>query len=105
MADAKPTKPARAKAGTSLPKPAGSAKQAKAQAKDKDEGPGKAAVWWQASVTFLQEVKEELKRVTWPPKKQTLSATGVVLALVAIISVFLGMVDYVLARVVRLLIS
>ncbi len=42
---------------------------------------------------FLREVKTELKKVTWPSRKDTLSGTLVVLVAVFIIAVFLGIVD------------
>jgi len=45
------------------------------------------------SIQFLREVKVELKKVTWPSKKQTIGSTAVVLVIVAIISLFLGIVD------------
>jgi len=45
------------------------------------------------SIQFLREVKVELKKVTWPSKKQTMGSTVVVLVIVAIISLFLGIVD------------
>lgn len=60
---------------------------------------------WDRAVRFLREVVQELKRVTWPSRKQTLSTTGVVLALVVLVSVFLGVVDFVLSRLIRLLIG
>jgi preprotein translocase subunit SecE len=40
------------------------------------------------SIQFLREVKVELKKVTWPSRKQTLGSTAVVLVVVAIISLF-----------------
>ncbi len=42
---------------------------------------------------FLREVKTELKKVTWPSRKDTLSGTLVVLVAVFIIAIFLGIVD------------
>jgi len=45
------------------------------------------------SIQFLREVKVELKKVTWPSRKQTMGSTVVVLVIVAIISIFLGVVD------------
>ena len=42
---------------------------------------------------FLREVKVELKKVTWPSRKQTMGSTVVVLVIVTIISLFLGLVD------------
>ena len=35
----------------------------------------------------------ELKKVTWPSRKETFGATAVVLALVFLISFYLGLVD------------
>jgi preprotein translocase subunit SecE len=53
------------------------------------------------SIQFLREVKVELKKVTWPSKKQTLGSTAVVLVIVAIISLFLGVVDAGLSGLIR----
>jgi preprotein translocase subunit SecE len=52
-------------------------------------------------VQFLREVKIELKKVTWPSRKQTMGSTLVVIVLVFIISVFLGIVDIGLSTVIR----
>jgi preprotein translocase subunit SecE len=53
------------------------------------------------AVQFLREVKIELKKVTWPTRKQTMGSTLVVIVLVMIISLFLGLVDLGLSTVVR----
>ena len=53
------------------------------------------------AVQFLREVKIELKKVTWPTRKQTLGSTAVVIVLVMIIAVFLGLVDLSLGNLVR----
>ncbi len=53
------------------------------------------------SIQFLREVKVELKKVTWPSKKQTMGSTVVVLVIVAIISLFLGVVDAGLSGLIR----
>ena len=45
------------------------------------------------ALQFLREVKVELKKVTWPSRKQALGSTVVVIILVVIISLFLGVVD------------
>ena len=49
---------------------------------------------FQQGIEYLQEVQSELKKVTWPTRKQTLGTTLVVIVLVAIVSIFLGMFDY-----------
>ena len=61
--------------------------------------------WLERSFQFLREVKVELKKVVWPSKKQTIGSTLVVLILVLIISVFLGIVDEVVARIIRLVLQ
>jgi preprotein translocase subunit SecE len=49
---------------------------------------------------FLQEFKTEMKKVTWPGRKETASSTAVVIVTVMIIVLFLGLVDYALGRLV-----
>jgi len=53
------------------------------------------------SVTFLQEVWAELKKVHWPSRKETYAATAVVLVVVIIVAVFLGTVDWALSNVIQ----
>ena len=50
---------------------------------------------------FLREVKTELKKVTWPSRKDTLSGTAIVLVAVFIIAIFLGIVDSALSALIR----
>jgi preprotein translocase subunit SecE len=50
---------------------------------------------------FLREVKTELKKVTWPSRKDTLSGTAIVLVAVFIIAFFLGIVDSGLSSLIR----
>jgi preprotein translocase subunit SecE len=54
---------------------------------------------------FLREVKVELKKVTWPSRKQTIGSTVVVIALVMIISIFLGAVDLGLSSLIRIVLQ
>ncbi len=49
---------------------------------------------------FVVEAWQELKKVTWPNRRETLGTTAVVLVLVVIISIFLGFVDLGLSRLV-----
>ena len=53
------------------------------------------------SLQFLREVRVELKKVTWPSRKQTIGSTVVVIILVMIISFFLGLVDFGLSNLIR----
>jgi preprotein translocase subunit SecE len=50
---------------------------------------------------FLAGSKVELKKVTWPTPKQTLASTSIVIIVVIIVSLFLGIVDFGLAKVVK----
>ena len=51
---------------------------------------------------FLKDSKTELRKVTWPTSKQTLASTSVVIIVVVIISVFLGVVDFGLSKIIRM---
>lgn len=54
---------------------------------------------------FLEEARAELKKVTWPTRKQTLASTAVVLVVTIIISIFLGLVDFGLAKIIKALLG
>ena len=49
---------------------------------------------------FAGEVKAEFKKIAWPDKKVTMGSTGVVIALVILISIYLGAVDLFLGKLV-----
>jgi preprotein translocase subunit SecE len=49
--------------------------------------------WWHSAVAFVSEAWQELKKVTWPGRKETISTTIVVIILVFIIAGYLGLVD------------
>jgi preprotein translocase subunit SecE len=51
---------------------------------------------------FLKDSRTELRKVTWPTPKQTLASTSVVIIVVVIISVFLGVVDFGLSKIIRM---
>jgi preprotein translocase subunit SecE len=57
--------------------------------------------FFNSTVQFLREVKIELKKVTWPSRKQTIGSTVVVIALIILISLFLGSVDIGLSSLMR----
>ncbi len=57
------------------------------------------------SAQFLREVKVELKKVTWPSRKQTIGSTAVVIVLVMIISLFLGVVDFGISSLIRIVLQ
>jgi preprotein translocase subunit SecE len=52
--------------------------------------------------TYSQEAIAETKKVVWPARKETVQTTGVVVAFVIVMAIFLWIVDAILARVVKL---
>jgi len=54
---------------------------------------------------FFSNVKVEIKKVTWPSKKDTYASTTVVIVLVMLCAVFLGGVDMILSRLIRLILG
>jgi preprotein translocase subunit SecE len=54
---------------------------------------------------FLQEVRAEAEKVTWPTRRDTLITTAMVFVMVAIASVFFLVADQVMAFVVTKLLG
>ena len=52
---------------------------------------------------FVREVRQEVARVTWPSRKETLITTGLVLALSALAALFFMVVDWIIGGAMRLL--
>ncbi|MCL4456472.1 MAG: preprotein translocase subunit SecE [Nitrospirae bacterium] len=53
---------------------------------------------------FFKEVKVEAKKVNYPSKDELIGSTWVVITTVIVISLFLGIVDISLAKIIRLLV-
>lgn len=51
---------------------------------------------------FLKEVKMEAKKATFPSRKDTVATTGVVIVFVLIMSMYLGVVDFLLSKIMSL---
>lgn len=54
---------------------------------------------------FISESIEELKKVSWPTKDQTIRLTIVVIIVSLIVSLYLGLLDVVLGEGLKLLLS
>lgn len=50
---------------------------------------------------FLQESRQELLRVNWPSRQETLRLTLAVIALSLIVALFLGALDFLFARLLE----
>ena len=51
--------------------------------------------------TFFREVRIEMTKVTWPPRKELIQATAVVVVAVIIATVYIGVWDFVWNVIVR----
>jgi len=52
---------------------------------------------------FVKEAYAELKKVAWLSKKEVIASTIVVIILVIVIAIFVGSVDFILARILAIL--
>ena len=51
--------------------------------------------------TFLREVKVEMTKVTWPPRKELITATGAVIVAVIITGIYIGIFDFIWNLIIR----
>jgi len=54
-------------------------------------------------IEFFQQVRQEVSRVTWPSRKETMVTTAMVFVMVFIAAVFFFVVDQVFSSGVRLI--
>ena len=63
--------------------------------------PGKIAEFFQ----YIRESRMELKKVVWPTRKEVGATTLAVLLLVAVMVLYLGVVDFGLTKLMKLILS
>ena len=56
-------------------------------------------------IQFIKEVRAELKKVSWPTKKELVSYTGVVGLAVVIVCALIWVCDTVFAKLFRIILS
>jgi preprotein translocase subunit SecE len=61
------------------------------------------AVWYSESRQFIVEVRSEFRKVTWPTQKEAMAGTIGVLIVVAVLTTALGLVDFGLGQLIRLI--
>lgn len=59
---------------------------------------------WEKVRKYLREVMGELKKVSWPQRKEIIASTAVVILCTFIVAFFLGIVDAALQKVLGYLI-
>jgi preprotein translocase subunit SecE len=58
-----------------------------------------------ATREYFSEARFELRKVIWPTRQETIRATGVILVVVLLMSLMLGLIDFVLGGGVKLLLG
>lgn len=61
--------------------------------------------WFNLFKSFLGNVREESEKVTWPTRKETSALVMAVLVLTMFFSLYLGMVDFILSKLVGFLVK
>jgi preprotein translocase subunit SecE len=70
------------------------------EADDDDSWLKRPLRWWRDARTFLVEVRNELKRVTWPSRREVYATTLVVILVSIVFGLYLFGVDYLLNSLV-----
>ncbi len=64
--------------------------------------PSNGVAGWYASVKeYIEDLKAEMRRVTWPNSKQVQATTGVVIAAVFLFAAYFAVVDLILGRTIN----
>lgn len=56
-------------------------------------------------IQFLRQVKQEIKKVSWPTKKEVTQTSTMVLVLVAIAATFFFFIDQILGWLIKLILG
>lgn len=56
-------------------------------------------------VTFLKEVRDELKKVTWPKQNEVIRLTMVVILTSVIVGLFIGALDFIFTKTMEMVIK
>ena len=54
---------------------------------------------------FIREVRQEVRKVTWPSRKETMITTIMVFVMVTLASIFLTGVDWIFAELVQVVLG
>jgi preprotein translocase subunit SecE len=56
-------------------------------------------------IQFFREVRQEVQKVTWPTRRETLISTGLVMVMVVLAALFFFVVDTLIAIAIRFIID
>ena len=65
----------------------------------------KAVSWPQQTKSYIDEVRAEMRRVSWPNWKQVRATTGVVIASVFLFAIYFAIVDNIVSVVINRIID
>jgi preprotein translocase subunit SecE len=54
---------------------------------------------------YFKDTRGEIRKVSWPTRKQATNLTLIVLAVTAVMAAFLGALDFLFAQLIRLIVS
>jgi preprotein translocase subunit SecE len=74
---------------------------AKREPEKRTEGKPNIVRYLNMATQFLRESKMELKKVKWPTRKELLASTAMVIFLVLVVSLFLGVIDFGLIKLIK----
>jgi preprotein translocase subunit SecE len=60
---------------------------------------------WDKIKQFVRETTGELRKVSWPTRKEALNLTWIVLIVISVMAIFLGALDWIYARFFALLLG
>ncbi len=56
-------------------------------------------------LTFFKEAVAELRKVTWPKRDEIIKLTAVVIAVSALVGIYLGGLDFVFAKIIEIILT
>jgi preprotein translocase subunit SecE len=56
-------------------------------------------------VNFFREVRGEFQRISWPSRAEIIGLTTLVIIIVIVLSIYVGMWDFIFQRVIALLLQ
>jgi len=56
-------------------------------------------------ISYIQEVLVELKKVSWPKRNDVIQLLGLVIAISAVVAMFVGIVDFGLTKLLESLVA
>lgn len=56
---------------------------------------------WEKGIQFFKDVEVEARRISWPSVRETIRSTGAVIFISAILTAFIGLVDFLFSLIVK----